>query len=128
MTELSCHWALRFVGLGIYKYNVTNPFPVNSTLGMMEIQVKGSMRLAALQGWSSHDGMVTSAAGQLSSLQSQSQSCLVSVSFRAISVGLTRGCLNGARSGISVKGYSFLGLLSLARLDLIFTRLQTGFS
>lgn len=38
-----------------------------------------------------------------------------------------KSCLNGARSGISVKGYSFLDLLSLAWLDLIFTGLQTDF-
>lgn len=124
--ELFCHWALRSVGRGICKWNVTNPFPVKSNFRNDGNASEGQQRggSAGLD-VSSHDGMVTSAAGQLSSLQGQSESHLVNL--WAISVWMKRGCLNGARSGISVKGCSFLDLLSLAWLDLIFTRLQTGF-
>lgn len=84
MPELSCHWALRFVDHGICKWNVTNPFPVNSTFRNDGNSSEGQHGAGSSAGLdvTSHDGMVTSAADQ-SSLQSQSESHLVSVNFRA---------------------------------------------
>lgn len=86
MAELSWHWALRFVGLGICKGNVTNPFPVNSAFRNDGNPSEGQHEAGSSAGLGvpSHAGMVTSAAGQLSSLQSvtdmpcvsELQSCL----------------------------------------------------